>query len=163
MVENILYKVPNKAAMEAIDASLVETYPNLGIRPADLLKYEQLRDLGQVQKAYTQGRLGNHGREVSDQSTTLRAPVSQVPGRLRQADTTPGPPATSTGPKPQSRMSNRVKSLLLILPGVGWITVFMIVPCLIIFVYSFFERGVYGGIEFNSPWTISTVPRKASI
>jgi len=47
-------------------------------------------------------------------------------------------------------MSNRVKSLLLILPGVGWITVFMIVPCLIIFVYSFFERGVYGGIEFNA-------------
>lgn len=46
-------------------------------------------------------------------------------------------------------MSNRVKSLLLILPGVGWLTLFMIVPCGIIFVYSFFERGVYGGIEFN--------------
>lgn len=53
VVENILYKVPNKAAMEAIDGSLVKTYPNLGIKPADLLKYEQLRDLGQAQKAYT--------------------------------------------------------------------------------------------------------------
>ena len=53
VVENILYKVPNKAAMDAIDPKLVKTYPNLGIAPADLLKYEQLRDLGQAQKAYT--------------------------------------------------------------------------------------------------------------
>ena len=35
------------------------------------------------------------------------------------------------------------------LPGVGWLTVFMVVPCLIVFVYAFFERGVYGGIDFN--------------
>ncbi len=53
VVENILYKVPNKAAMDAIDPALVESFPNIGIAPADLLKYEQLRDLGQTQKAYT--------------------------------------------------------------------------------------------------------------
>lgn len=46
-------------------------------------------------------------------------------------------------------MSARLKSLLLVLPGVGWLTAFMIVPCAIIFVYSFFERGVYGGIVYN--------------
>ncbi len=46
-------------------------------------------------------------------------------------------------------MSNRLRSLLLIMPGVGWLTAFMIVPCLIVFFYSFFERGVYGGIEYN--------------
>lgn len=34
------------------------------------------------------------------------------------------------------------------LPGIGWLTVFMIVPCLIVFFYSFFERGVYGGIDY---------------
>jgi spermidine/putrescine transport system substrate-binding protein len=53
VVENILYKVPNKAAMEAVDKSLFEKYPNLAIAPADLLKFEQLRDLGTTQKAYT--------------------------------------------------------------------------------------------------------------
>lgn len=53
VVENILYKVPNKAAMDAIDPALIESFPNIGIAPADLLKYEQLRDLGQTQKAYT--------------------------------------------------------------------------------------------------------------
>lgn len=34
------------------------------------------------------------------------------------------------------------------LPGIGWLTVFMIVPCLIVFFYSFFERGTYGGIDY---------------
>ena len=53
VAENILYKVPNKAAMDALDKSLIETYPNLGIAPADMMKQEQLRDLGDAQKAYT--------------------------------------------------------------------------------------------------------------
>ena len=56
-------------------------------------------------------------------------------------------------------MPNRLKSLLLILPGVGWLTAFMIVPCAIVFVYAFFERGVYGGIDFN--FTFSNFERAA--
>jgi len=51
--ENILYKVPNKAAMEALDPALVAQYPNLGFTPAELLKQEQLRDLGAGQKAFS--------------------------------------------------------------------------------------------------------------
>lgn len=50
---NILYKVPNKAAMEALDPALVEQFPNLGIAPEELLKQEQLRDLGRGQKAFS--------------------------------------------------------------------------------------------------------------
>jgi len=46
------------------------------------------------------------------------------------------------------RMTPRLRSWLLMLPGIGWLTVFMIVPCLIVFFYSFFERGVYGGIDY---------------
>ncbi len=53
VAENILYKVPNKAAMDALDPALFDTYPNLAIAPEDLLKQEQLRDLGDAQKAYT--------------------------------------------------------------------------------------------------------------
>lgn len=52
--ENILYKVPNKAAMDALDPALIEQYPNLAMSPEELMSYEQLRDLGETQKAYTQ-------------------------------------------------------------------------------------------------------------
>lgn len=52
VVENILYKVPNRAAMESVDPSLFETFPNLAMKPADMLKFEMLRDLGDAQKLY---------------------------------------------------------------------------------------------------------------
>jgi spermidine/putrescine transport system substrate-binding protein len=53
VAENILYKVPNKAAMEALDPKLIEQYPNIGMTPAELTKYEQLRDLGEGQKLWS--------------------------------------------------------------------------------------------------------------
>ncbi|MGR3312218.1 polyamine ABC transporter substrate-binding protein [Roseovarius indicus] len=53
VVENILYKVPNKASMEALDASMIETYPNLGMDPGKMLEYEMLRDVGNAQKDYS--------------------------------------------------------------------------------------------------------------
>lgn len=51
--ENILYKVPNQPAMEALDAELIATFPNMGIGAAELLEYEQLRDVGEAQRAYS--------------------------------------------------------------------------------------------------------------
>lgn len=53
VVENIMYKTPNKAGMEAIDKSMLEKFPNMAVPPAELLKYEQLRDLGDGQKAFS--------------------------------------------------------------------------------------------------------------
>ena len=53
VVENIMYKTPNKAGMDAIDKSMLEKYPNMAITPADLLKYEQLLDLGDGMKAFS--------------------------------------------------------------------------------------------------------------
>lgn len=53
MVENIMYKSPNKAAMDAIDPAMLKQYPNMAIAPAELLKYEQLRDLGDGMKAFS--------------------------------------------------------------------------------------------------------------
>ena len=53
VVENIMYKTPNKAGMEAIDPAMLTSYPNMAIAPADLLKYEQLRDLGDGMKAFS--------------------------------------------------------------------------------------------------------------
>lgn len=46
-------------------------------------------------------------------------------------------------------MSARLRTLLLVTPGVAWLAIFMIAPCLIIFFYSFFERGVYGGVVYD--------------
>ena len=46
-------------------------------------------------------------------------------------------------------IESMIKNNILILPGVAWITIFLFIPCLVIISYSFFERGVYGGIEYN--------------
>ena len=54
VAENILYKVPNKAAMDALDPALLVTYPNMAISPADLLAQESLRDLGDGQVTFTE-------------------------------------------------------------------------------------------------------------
>lgn len=54
VVENILYKVPNQAAMEMVDPSLAETFPSLGMTPAELLAQEELVDLGEAAPLYTQ-------------------------------------------------------------------------------------------------------------
>jgi spermidine/putrescine transport system substrate-binding protein len=51
--ENILYKVPNQAAMDGLDPSLIETFPNMGMTPTELLAFEQLLDVGEAQRAYS--------------------------------------------------------------------------------------------------------------
>ena len=53
VAENILYKVPNKAAMDALDPALLEQYPNMAIPPATLLDQEALQDLGEGQSAFS--------------------------------------------------------------------------------------------------------------
>jgi spermidine/putrescine transport system substrate-binding protein len=50
--ENILYKVPNAPAMAALDPALLERFPNMAIPPAELLAFEQMRDLGGVSRDY---------------------------------------------------------------------------------------------------------------
>ncbi|MEI8057436.1 MAG: spermidine/putrescine ABC transporter substrate-binding protein [Actinomycetes bacterium] len=53
VVENILYKVPNKAAMDLVAPALEVDYPNLAFTPTDLLKQEGLVDLGDAGPMYT--------------------------------------------------------------------------------------------------------------
>ncbi len=52
VAENILYKVPNASAMEAV-AGLAADFPNMGMTPAELLKGEALVDLGEAGPMYT--------------------------------------------------------------------------------------------------------------
>ncbi|MGC5012636.1 polyamine ABC transporter substrate-binding protein [Streptosporangium sp. DT93] len=51
--ENILYKVPNKAAMDAMDAKLKADNAPLQMTPSDLLKGESIIDLGEDSAKFT--------------------------------------------------------------------------------------------------------------
>ena len=53
VAENILYKVPNKAAMDQVGAALAAAYPNMGMSAADLLKEEVVVDVGVDSSKYT--------------------------------------------------------------------------------------------------------------
>ena len=41
------------------------------------------------------------------------------------------------------------KPVYLMAPALGWLTVFMVIPCLLILALAFFRRGIYGGIEYS--------------
>jgi len=45
-------------------------------------------------------------------------------------------------------MEHRLRRFILLGPGLTWLAVFLVVPCALVFTYSFFERGVYGGIDY---------------
>ena len=38
---------------------------------------------------------------------------------------------------------------LLMAPALAWLTVLMVVPCALVLVLAFFERGIYGGIDYT--------------
>ena len=51
--QNIDYKVPNKPAMESLPAEFIAQFPNVGMPVAELVKLEQLRDVGEAQRDYS--------------------------------------------------------------------------------------------------------------
>lgn len=53
VAENILYKVPNQKAMEALDPALFQQFPTLGMTPAELMQQELMRDIGDAQPEYS--------------------------------------------------------------------------------------------------------------
>jgi len=53
VAENILYKVPNEAAMKLVDPAVIAAYPNLGMTPAELTQQEVIVDLGEFSPQYT--------------------------------------------------------------------------------------------------------------
>ena len=53
VAENILFKVPNKAAMDSLDPALLEQFPNMAMTPAELLQQEAVQNLGDGQQAFT--------------------------------------------------------------------------------------------------------------
>jgi spermidine/putrescine transport system permease protein len=41
-----------------------------------------------------------------------------------------------------------LRRFVLLGPGLTWLAIFLVLPCLLVVTYSFFERGVYGGIDY---------------
>jgi spermidine/putrescine transport system permease protein len=41
------------------------------------------------------------------------------------------------------------RRVLLLAPGLAWLTALLVIPCGLIFVLGFFERGIYGGIDYT--------------
>ncbi|MGH6932007.1 MAG: ABC transporter permease [Dongiaceae bacterium] len=44
-------------------------------------------------------------------------------------------------------MSESARRWVLLAPGLIWFALFLVLPCVIVFIYSFLERGTYGGID----------------
>jgi spermidine/putrescine transport system permease protein len=44
----------------------------------------------------------------------------------------------------------RARPWLLMAPGLAWLAAFMVIPCALIFVLIFFERGIYGGVDWTA-------------
>jgi spermidine/putrescine transport system permease protein len=44
---------------------------------------------------------------------------------------------------------SRISTLLLMAPGLLWLAVFLVVPCLLVLVVAFYERGAYGGVDWS--------------
>lgn len=53
VAENILYSVPNQAAMEALDPELIASFPSLGASVDELMAQEGIVDLGDFSTAFT--------------------------------------------------------------------------------------------------------------
>ena len=45
-------------------------------------------------------------------------------------------------------LTQGLQRALLLAPGLTWLALLLVVPCALVLVYSFFERGVYGGIDY---------------
>ncbi|HXV23221.1 MAG TPA: ABC transporter permease [Alphaproteobacteria bacterium] len=45
-------------------------------------------------------------------------------------------------------MTPALRRAALMAPGLGWLALFLLVPCLLVFALSFFERGLYGGVDY---------------
>ncbi|NJK99064.1 MAG: ABC transporter permease [Spirulinaceae cyanobacterium RM2_2_10] len=47
------------------------------------------------------------------------------------------------------QLRRQLNLLLLLLPGAAWLGIFFVIPLAIVLLYSFLERGTYGGVEWQ--------------
>jgi spermidine/putrescine transport system permease protein len=117
VAENILYKVPNKAAMDVQAVKdLNASYPNMGMTPADLLKQEVIVDLGADSVKYT-----DLATEVTSRSSS-----DDLPSAVQSMTVTTG---SGRGAARRRALIGRAAFAG---PGLAYVTAFMTVPLLLI-------------------------------
>ena len=52
-------------------------------------------------------------------------------------------------------MTSRLSTWLLMAPGLLWLGLFLVLPCALVLVVSFYERGIYGGVEWSTITSIN--------
>jgi spermidine/putrescine transport system permease protein len=52
----------------------------------------------------------------------------------------------------RSRSSQHLRRVALLGPALGWWTVLLVVPVVLILAYSVFQRGIYGGVVYHFTW-----------
>ena len=57
----------------------------------------------------------------------------------------------------QFQLRRRLQLLLLLVPGTAWLLLFFLAPLGIVLLYSFLERGTYGGVQWQ--WTLENYQR----
>ncbi len=57
----------------------------------------------------------------------------------------------------QFQLRRRLQLLLLLVPGTAWLLLFFLAPLGIVLLYSFLERGTYGGVQWQ--WTLGNYQR----
>ena len=141
VAENILYKVPNQAAMEALDPALLETYPNMAMSPADLLAQETAaRPRG--------GTAGLHRRRDPSEGLVIGA----LWVRMRRTR------LVRRGCRGRRRCfgtsAHRWPRTIAVRPAhagarLRLVGVFLLAPIGLVLVSSFFRRGPFGGVVYE--------------
>ena len=126
VAENILYKVPNKAAMEALDPALIEAFPNLGISPEELFEAKS-----SCATSVTRTDVHPDRRRRSPRSDR-RADR----GRSGSPLAPPGARGSGNGPCCWG-------------PGSPTSLVLFILPLGLIVSLAFFQRGDFGGVVYE--------------
>ena len=139
---NIFYEVPNKPAMESLDPALIKKYPTMGVSPAELVKYEELQDLGEAQTRLFARRERDQGGELSPLSFSPQrgegARRARAEGACRETPSCPHRSAllpageTSAAPRQASRGGHsipesiscprrRLVPICMALPAIAWL------------------------------------------
>ena len=177
--QNIDYKVPNKPAMESLPAEFLAQFPNVGMPVADLVKLEQLRDVGEAQRDYSRDGERDQGGAVATSPDGMRdpnLPHAEVPAEGGPRSTQCGCPSSlgrsfeavptssaapqaegggsiavigSAATAPHMNALARARSNLLMAPALAWLAALMVIPCALVLAIAFFRRGIYGGIDYT--------------
>ena len=149
--ENILYKVPNKAAMESLPAELSTHLSEHGDAGRGT---HQIRGAARRRR----GAEGVFAHRQRDQGGAVERSALPLCAAFPQGGD--GAMARRSGDKPDAGRSvkrhrtcragyRQTRPAFLMAPALAWLVGLMVVPCGLVLALAFFQRGIYGGVEYT--------------